>query len=158
MQISTHIPRVLLVVLLTFLLVPAAQAATLSHSERSLLSAVNATRAAHNLRPLVVDRKLLASARVYSATMLRQDVFTHGAFAERLARSGARGPAFGENLAWGVGRLAGARNIVRMWMNSPGHRANLLRPGWKRVGIGSRVGSFLGYGGATVVTANFAGS
>lgn len=137
---------------------PAAQATALSQSERALLGAVNDVRAAHNLRPLVVDRKLLASARAYSATMIREDVFTHGAFAERLAHSGARGPAFGENLAWGVGRLAGARNIVRVWMESPGHRANLLRHGWTRVGIGARVGSFLGYGGATVVTADFAGS
>lgn len=137
---------------------PAAQATALSQNERTLLGAVNDVRADHNLRPLLVDRKLLSSARAYSATMIREDVFTHGTFAERLARSGARGPAFGENLAWGVGRLAGARSIVRMWMESPGHRANLLRPGWTRVGIGTRVGSFLGYGGATVVTADFAGS
>ena len=140
------------------MLAPAAHAATLSQSERSLLGAVNDVRAAHNLRPLQVDQKLLATARGYSATMIQQDVFTHGAFSERLAGSGARGPAFGENLAWGTGRLAGARNIVRLWMESPGHRANLLRPGWTRVGIGARVGNFLGYPGATVITADFAGS
>jgi uncharacterized protein YkwD len=158
MQISTHICRVFVVALLTFLLVPAAQAATLSQSERSLLGAVNDARAANNLRPLKVDPKLLAAARAYSATMIQQDAFTHGAFAERLARSGARGPAFGENLAWGTGPYASARSIVRMWMDSPGHRANLLRPGWTRVGIGARVGNFLGYPGATVVTADFAGT
>ena len=141
-----------------FLLVPAAQAASLSQSERSLLGAVNDVRAAHNLRPLKVDAKLLAAARAYSATMIQQDVFTHGAFMERLTRSGARGPAFGENLAWGTGPYASARNIVRMWMDSPGHRANLLRPGWRRVGIGARIGNFLGYPGATVVTADFAGT
>ncbi|HEY8102990.1 MAG TPA: CAP domain-containing protein [Gaiellaceae bacterium] len=144
--------------MLTFALVPAAQAASLSRSERSLLGVVNDVRAAHNLRPLQVDAKLLATARGYSSTMIQQDVFTHGSFAERLAQSGARGPAYGENLAWGTGRLAGARNIVRMWMESPGHRANLLRPGWNRVGIGVRVGNFLGYPGATVITADFAGS
>lgn len=144
--------------LLTFSLVPAAQAATLSQSERSLLGAVNDARAANNLRPVKVDAKLLASARSYSATMIQQDVFTHGAFGERLARSGARGPAFGENLAWGTGRYASARTIVRMWLESPGHRANLLRPGWTRIGIGARVGNFLGYPGATVITADFAGS
>ena len=145
-------------VLVTFLLVPAAQASTLSQNERSLLGALNDVRAAHNLRPLKVDPKLVTTARAYSTAMIQQDVFTHGAFAERLASSGARGPAFGENLAWGTGRLAGARNIVRMWMESPGHRENLLRPGWTRVGIGARVGNFLGYAGATVITADFAGS
>jgi uncharacterized protein YkwD len=45
-----------------------------------------------------------------------------------------------------------------MWMASPGHRANLLRPGWVRVGIGARTGNFLGYPGANVVTADFAGT
>lgn len=141
-----------------FSLVPAAQAAALSQSERSLLGAVNDVRAASNLRPLQVDAKLLATARSHSTTMIQQDVFTHGSFAERLARSGARGPAFGENLAWGTGTNAGARNIVRMWMQSPGHRAILLRPGWTRIGIGARVGNFLGYPAATVITADFAGA
>ena len=145
-------------VLVIFALVPAAEAATLTQTERSLLSAVNGVRAAHNLRPLTVDAKLLSAARAYSTTMIRQDVFTHGAFAQRIAASGARGPAFGENLAWGTGPGANAATIVRMWMQSPGHRANLLRPGWVRVGIGARTGNFLGYSGATVVTADFAGT
>ena len=158
MQISTHIRKALLVVFATFALVPAANAATLTQPERSLLSAVNGVRAAHNLRPLKVDAKLLTAARSYSATLIREDVFTHGAFAARLAASGARGPAFGENLAWGTGPGSTAATIIRMWMASPGHRANLLRPGWVRVGIGARTGNFLGYPGATVVTADFAGT
>jgi uncharacterized protein YkwD len=158
MQISTQIRGAFLVVLLVFALVPAAQAATLTRTERSLLGAVNDVRAAHNLRPLRVDAKLLATARAYSTTLIRQDVFTHGNFAERLAASGAHGPAFGENLAWGTGSGGSPATIVRMWMASPGHRANLLRPGWVRVGIGARTGNFLGYPGANVVTADFAGT
>jgi uncharacterized protein YkwD len=42
-------------------------------------------------------------------------------------------------------------------MSSPGHRANLLRPGWNRIGLGVLKGHFLGYAGATVYTADFAG-
>jgi uncharacterized protein YkwD len=158
MQISTHIRRVFFVVFLTFALVPAAHAASLSQKERSLLAAVNGVRAAHNLRPLKVDAKLQTTARAYSAALIQQDVFTHGNFFERVASSGARGPAFGENLAWGTGPGATASTIVRMWMASPGHRANLLRPGWSRIGIGALRGNFLGYDGATVVTADFAGT
>ena len=140
-------------------LVPASQATAtaMSQKERTLFGAVNDVRAAHNLPLLRVDQKLLAAARAHSATMIREDIFTHGSFFERLAQSGARGPAFGENLAWGTSRM-GARTIVRMWMESPGHRANLLRPGWTRVGMGALTGSFLGYNGAIVVTADFAGS
>ena len=64
---------------------------------------------------------------------------------------------YGENLAWGTGPFATARRVVSGWMASPGHRANLLRPGWRRIGLGALRGNFLGYPGATVVTADFAG-
>ena len=137
--------------------VPAAKAATLSRNERTLLGAVNDVRAAHNLRPLRVDTTLVRAARDYSAKLIRRDIFTHGALGLRLARYGARGPLFGENLAWGTGERASADSIVRAWMASPSHRHNLLRPGWQRIGIGSRTGTFLGYDGATVITADFAG-
>ena len=159
MLLWSQIRIVLGVVALALALAPVAASGTttLNGSERSLLDAVNDARAAHDLRPLQVDPTLVRAARAHSASLLRDDVFTHGAFAARLARHGARGPAFGENLAWGTGSLASASSIVRAWLDSPGHRANLLRPGWSRIGIGSRVGSFLGYEGATVVTADFAG-
>jgi uncharacterized protein YkwD len=161
MQISKHIGVAfgVILVLLSFALVPASQAATTqTRAERSLVAAVNDVRAAHNLRPLRVDAALVRAARAHSTTLLRTNVFEHGPFAARIARYGGRGPLFGENLAWGTGRLASARSIVSSWMQSPRHRANLLFPGWNRIGIGALIGRFLGYGGATVVTADFAGS
>lgn len=88
--------------------------------------------------------------------MLRRNYFSHGAFSSRLRASGARGPIFGENLAWGTG--ATAQWIVGRWLASPAHRAVLLRPGFRRIGIGAVNGTFAGHGGATVVTADFAGS
>jgi uncharacterized protein YkwD len=139
-------------------LAPVTHAATSqSQVEQSLIGAVNDVRAAHNLRPLRIDGALVKAARSHSTTLLQQNIFTHGALGERIAGFGARGPAFGENLAWGTGRYASARSIVDSWMRSPGHRANLLRPGWNRIGIGARNGRFLGHAGATVVTADFAG-
>lgn len=145
--------------LLALALVPASQGATTQRQvEQSLIAAVNDVRTAHNLRPLRVDTALLRAARSHSTTLLRQNVFTHGAFGARIAGFGARGPAFGENLAWGTRRHTAARTIVDAWMQSPGHRANLLRPGWSRIGIGARSGHFLGHAGATVVTADFAGT
>lgn len=138
--------------------VAAKKATALTASERSLLGAVNGVRSARGLRPLRVDGSLVRAARSYSARMIRTDVFTHGAMGARLARSGARGPVFGENLAWGVGPPARSGSIVRSWMASPSHRAVLLRPGWTRIGLGAVRGTFRGYRGATVVTADFAGS
>jgi uncharacterized protein YkwD len=63
----------------------------------------------------------------------------------------------GENLAWGTGTSGTARGIVAAWLASPEHRANLLRPSFVRVGISEIVGTFRGYSGAHVVTADFAG-
>jgi uncharacterized protein YkwD len=122
-----------------------------------MLRAVNSMRAAHDLRPLRIDPTLVRAARDYSATLILRDIFTHGALGPRLQRYGARGPLFGENLAWGTGERATARAFFRGWMASPGHRAILLRPEFTRIGIGTRTGTFLGYAGATVVTADFAG-
>ena len=155
-----HINAATGVILLLFalLLAPAGGAATAqTETEQSLVVVVNDVRAAHDLRPLDVDACLVEAARKHTTALLRANVFEHGSFAERIALHGARGPAYGENLAWGTGRLAAAHSIVRAWMASPAHRANLLRPGWKRIGIGALSGPFLGRRGATVVTADFAG-
>ena len=89
--------------------------------------------------------------------MLRTGTFFHGNFARRLTSYRARGPYFGENLAWGVGSRGSAASVVQMWLASPSHRANLLRRSFQRVGLGIYVGTFRGYGGTSVVTANFAG-
>ena len=134
-----------------------AEAGSLTSSEASILGVVNSVRAAHGLAALRSDGPLTKAARSHTANLIRTDVFTHGSFAARLASYGARGPRFAENLAWGTGSRASARSIVRAWLASPGHRANLLRPGFRRIGIGARVGTFQGHGGATVVTADFAG-
>jgi uncharacterized protein YkwD len=161
MQVSTYIRTGFVLILALVCLAPAAQAGratTVNQNERALLSAVNDVRRSHGLRPLSVDGALARTARSYTATLIRTNVFTHGAMSARLAASGARGPVFGENLAWGTGSRGSARSIVAAWMTSPGHRANLLRPGWTRIGLGALKGSFQGYTGATVVTADFAGS
>ena len=118
---------------------------------------MNEVRGNHGLRRLAVDPALARAARSYTATMLRTGVFSHGDMYARLSRSGAAGPMYGENLAWGTGPYATARHVVRGWMDSPGHRANLLRPGWTRIGLGALKGTFEGYRGATVFTADFAG-
>lgn len=134
------------------------RAAELTSAERALLVEVNEARSAHGLAPLRVDARLERAARAHSTDMLRRDYFAHGAFATRIRSTGAAGPIFGENLAWGVGTRAAAAAIVRMWLRSPGHRQNLLRPGFRRVGLAAPRGEFLGYRGAQVITLDFAGN
>jgi uncharacterized protein YkwD len=132
--------------------------AGLTSAEQALLGELNRVRAANGVAPLRVDAQLEQAARAHSADMLRRDYFSHLGFASRIRSSGARGPSFGENLAWGTGAAAAAAAIVRMWLGSPGHRENLLRPGFRRVGLATPRGEFLGYRGARVVTVDFAGT
>lgn len=141
----------------SFLLIPAALAAPRSGSTLSLLHAMNATRVAHGLRPFTLDGRLSTAAQSHSSDMLRRGYFAHGNFSGRMSAFHVPGPTAGEDLAWGTGPYGDAGAIVRMWLASPEHRANLLRPGFTRLGIGIARGTFLGYGGATVVTADFAG-
>jgi uncharacterized protein YkwD len=142
---------------LALLFTSTAGARTLSAPESSILRAMNGVRAQHGLRPLRVDGALVEAARRHTADMVRRDYFSHGNFAARVRTFHARGPIFGENLAWGTGSYATARSIVAKWLASPPHRANLLRPGFTRIGLGTAVGKFAGAAGATVVTADFAG-
>lgn len=150
--------KILIAFLAAFaLLGPAAgaQARTLSSSEASLLQTMNSVRTSHALAPLRVDVRLLRAARGHSADMLRRQYFAHGSVAGRALAQGAHGPVFGEDLAWGTGVTA--QWVVNQWLASPPHRAVMLRPGFRRVGIGISFGTFAGHGGAAVVTADFAG-
>jgi uncharacterized protein YkwD len=132
-------------------------AAKLNRTDIRLLNTINRVRAAHGLRPLHRDATLTRAARAHSLDMLHRHYFAHGSFSARMSAYHARGPLLGENLAWGVGRLGTAAHVVQMWLASPEHRANLLRPGFTRIGLATRVGSFAGSGGVTVVTADFGG-
>jgi uncharacterized protein YkwD len=69
---------------------------------------------------------------------------------------GARSWSLGENIAWGSGTLATPRSIVRAWMHSPEHRANILNGGFRDIGIGIATGAPVPLGsrlgGATYTT------
>ena len=119
---------------------------------------VNDVRVDNGLRPLHVDGTLERAARSHTSEMLAGNFFSHGDFGSRMAAFGVQGSVLAENLAWGAGSYARASSVVSQWLRSPEHRANLLRPGFTRVGIGALEGSFLGYRGSMVVTADFAGS
>jgi uncharacterized protein YkwD len=134
---------------------PRAATARTSTSEQAILAEVNRVRAARGLPALRQDGRLVRAARSHTLRMLRSKRFAHGDVAARLRRFGVHGGTVGENLAWGAGTYGSAQAIVRMWLGSASHRANLLRPGFRRIGLGAAVGAFEGYAGAVVVTADF---
>lgn len=134
-----------------------ARQAQLSGQEQSLLNAINRVRARHGRQPLRIASPLQRAARSHSNAMLRTGNFTHGDWYRRLRRNGARGRTLGETIAWGVGTDGTAAAIVRMWLASPPHRATMLHRGFRYVGVGVASGTFSGFGGASLATADFAG-
>jgi uncharacterized protein YkwD len=137
----------------------AAAKPSLDDKERAIVRAINRQRSKHGLGNLRSSRRLARAADFHSWEMLDANYFAHesrdGGPFDRRVRRFADHRALGETLAMlgGCGRRA-AGKVVRMWMNSPGHRAILLSGSYRRVGIGKRKGD-LGGSRACVVTADF---
>ena len=134
-----------------------AELQALSRQEQSLVQAINQARARHGVPPLRVGLRLRRAARAHSYAMARSGSFTHGDWYRRLRRHGVRGRTLGETIAWGVGVDGTAAAIVGMWLASPPHRATMLAPGFRRIGVGVAVGTMSGLPGANIATADFSG-
>jgi uncharacterized protein YkwD len=128
---------------------------------RATLCVLNQQRAKHGLRPLKLNKKLSRAARRHARDMDRRNYFSHdslggGSFVDRIRRAGylrgARRWSVGENLAWGTHGNSAPRTITQMWMNSPGHRANILSPSFREIGIGVAYGAPVAGGGKPAAT------
>jgi len=128
---------------------------TLNAKEYRSLKLHNNTRKNHDLRPLCVHPKLQKAARAHSANMIRRDFFSHGDVGRRLENYGYNWRTYGENIAWGSGDRGAPGSIFRGWMNSSGHRKNILTRSFREVGIGTASGTYKDYRGATMYTADF---
>jgi uncharacterized protein YkwD len=120
--------------------------------EARMLELVNAERVAAGLGPLRADPELVEVARLHSADMFARGYFSHitpegrGPF-DRMRAKNVRFLAAGENLA-----LARSLQLAHDGlMDSPGHRANILRPAFGRLGVGVLDGGVRGL----MVTQNF---
>ena len=133
---------------------------TLKNIEKTMLSLHNRKRANQGLPRLCVHPKLQRVARAHSVDMIRRDYFSHYTKGrnegpcERLRRYGYRWRLCGENIAWGSGSKGSPKSRFRAWMHSPGHRANILKRGFREVGIGAAKGTYNGYK-ATMWTVDF---
>lgn len=108
-----------------------------AESERQMVALVNDERVAAGLAPLELDPRLVPVARAHATEMLRLRYFAHqspvsGSPFDRLAAAGIRYSRAGENLAYARTVASAHRGL----MDSPGHRANILRPEFTRIGVG----------------------
>ncbi len=124
----------------------------------------NQIRVQNGLGTLAENSALAAAAAVHSDDMLRRDYFAHdtpegGSFVDRIiaARYAGRndGWTLGENLAWGTGDLSTPAALMNSWMNSPGHRENVVKGEYEDLGLGIRLGTPTGADYGVTVSVEF---
>jgi uncharacterized protein YkwD len=99
---------------------------------------ISAYRKAHGLSPVTVDSKLTALAIKQASAMATSGVMDHAAYASFQSRIGPYGAnSAAENIAMGTETFA---STFALWKSSPGHNANLLMSGARRIGIASASG------------------
>jgi uncharacterized protein YkwD len=113
-------------------------AAAATSDERTVWTLTNQERAENGLSGLSFNGDLVASARAHSADMAAQDYFNHTALdgsspGDRIAATGYEASSWGENIAAGY---TTAQAVVDGWMNSAGHRANILNSNFCDIGVG----------------------
>lgn len=124
---------------------------------RATLCLLNEERTSRGLPRLRLNDRLSNAAERHSRDMVQRTYFSHDSlsglsFVDRIRRAGylrsARSWSAGENLAWGSGTRGAPEQIMRAWMNSSGHRANILTGRFREVGIGVAEGAPVRVGSA----------
>jgi hypothetical protein len=112
-----------------------------------ILRETNREREIHDLPPLRANVKLDQAAQTKVADMFARQYFTHespdGAGpADLVKRTNYQYIRVGENLA--LGNFASDADLVEAWMDSPGHRANILHTGFSEIGLAAGRADFAG--------------
>lgn len=105
--------------------------------EQAVVDLVNQERAKVNRKPLLVNYQLQVAAWLHNEHMVKTGCFSHGACGDgdpqdRVKQSGYKGGMVGENIAKGY-RTPG--EVMEGWMNSSGHRANILNANYIDIGV-----------------------
>ncbi|WP_405189197.1 sigma-70 family RNA polymerase sigma factor [Streptomyces anulatus] len=101
---------------------------------------VNTERAKEGCGPVTVNDQLNTAAQRHSADMEAKDYFSHTSQdgrdpGDRITAAGYQWSTYGENIAKGQRTPA---DVMRSWMDSPGHRANILNCSFKEIGVGKQ--------------------
>ncbi len=106
--------------------------------EDEVVRLVNIERSKNGLQALKSNWQLARCARYKSQDMINKNYFAHnsptyGTPFDMMKAFGLKYSAAGENIAKGQRT---AQEVVNAWMNSPGHRANILSPAYQEIGVG----------------------
>ncbi|HEV2061318.1 MAG TPA: CAP domain-containing protein [Solirubrobacteraceae bacterium] len=118
----------------------------LREAEIAIRCLTNAAREENGLRPLEFDERLARAAATRSNDMARMNYFAHegpdgGNVQRAVRRTGwipsGRSWLLGENIGWAAEGGATPAQLVRSWLDSPTHRANLLADHFRQLGVGA---------------------
>ncbi len=106
--------------------------------QQQILSLVNVERSKAGLQPVTLNSKLSQAAQNHTNDMISKGYFSHtspsgSTMTSRVNAVGYTYSTIGENIAAG-GSTASA--TMTQWMNSPGHKANILNPKFRELGVG----------------------
>jgi uncharacterized protein YkwD len=127
-----------------------ATAAAAQVSQQSVAEAVrclvNAERAAKRLPALRDAPALRRAADAHARDMVVRSYFEHvcpggATLTDRVRRAGYGGFTLGEDIGWGTEELGTPAAIVEAWMHSPPHRAVILHPRFREIGVGVELGT-----------------
>jgi uncharacterized YkwD family protein/spore coat assembly protein SafA len=115
--------------------------------EQQVVQLVNAERTKAGLQPLAYDWELSRVARFKSEDMRDRNYFSHqsptyGSPFDMMRQFGISYRTAGENIAAGQ---RSPQEVVNAWMNSPGHRANIMNANFTKIGVGLAKGGSYGY-------------
>jgi uncharacterized protein YkwD len=105
---------------------------------QQVLALVNKERSRYKLKLLVLDKDLTEVAQLHAQDMARRDYFSHKnpegkSGGDRITNAGIPWHTWGENIA---NSYKTPEEVMQGWMNSKGHRANILGADFGRIGIG----------------------
>ena len=111
---------------------------TTTEQENEVIRLVNVQRVNKGLQPLTTNWQLSRVARYKSADMANKGYFSHtsptyGSPFKMMESFGLSFSAAGENIAYGQSSPA---QVMNSWMNSPGHRSNILNGTYTQIGVG----------------------
>jgi uncharacterized protein YkwD len=138
---------------------------SLAKIEAATRCLVNKRRAKRDLKKLDGNGKLENAATRHSRDMEEHNYFSHtsldgDSLVDRIRQtgylSGSSNWVVGENIGWGSGSSATPRSMVKAWMNSSGHKDNILKPAFRDIGVGVARGAPRGgVGDAATYTTDF---
>ena len=120
----------------------------LSSNDVEMLTLINNYRAENGVGPLTASPTLTDAAQYHAADMADQNYFSHdvqgvGSWSDNISNTGYDSMGRGENIAAGN---TDPEATFQQWVNSPGHRANMLNPSYTAIGIGDASNSNSEYG------------